>query len=294
MHDCKLVIDARAELGEGPIWDAEEQLLYWVDILGRNLHIYDPAAQSDRLIPIGQLVSTVVPYSKGYVALTTENGFFTLELARGTLQPLADPERDLPRNRFNDGKCDAAGRFWAGTMGMDGGGPSGSLYCLDLDGSVAKVLGDIACSNGIAWSLDNRSMYYIDSGSKQVAAFDYDIRTGAISGRKVIVDYTQDTVFPDGMTIDAEGMIWIALWDGYRVERRNPDTGALLDTVRVPTAKVSACAFGGPGLDELYITTAREDMSAEQLTNEPIAGGVFSVKTGVQGIPSFAFRQNRS
>ena len=290
MHDSKLVIDAKAELGEGPIWDAEEQRLYWVDILGGKLHLYDPALQSDRSIPIGQLISTVVPYEQGRVALTTENGFFTLELATGALQPIADPERDLPRNRFNDGKCDAVGRFWAGTMSRDGAGPSGSLYRLDADGSVTKVLGEIAISNGIAWSLDNRCMYYIDSGSQQVVAYDYDIHTGGIAGRKVIVDYTQDSVFPDGMTIDAEGMIWIALWGGYRVERRNPETGALLDTVRVPTAKVSACAFGGPRLDELYITTARENMSAEQLEKEPMAGGVFCVKPGVKGVPSFSFR----
>ncbi|NIK78700.1 sugar lactone lactonase YvrE [Paenibacillus castaneae] len=293
MYDCKLVIDARAELGEGPIWDAEQQVLYWVDILGENLHIYDPARKQDQVIPIGQQISTVVPYFMGRVALTTENGFFSLELDNGKLTPIADPERDRPNNRFNDGKCDAAGRFWAGTMSMDGSGRSGSLYCLDLNGNVKTVLGDIACSNGIAWSLDNKKMYYIDSGSKQVVAFDYDIELADISNRSIIVDLSNENVYPDGMTIDAEGMIWVALWDGYRVNRWNPATGELLDTISVPTGKVSACAFGGPNLDELYITTARENMSAEQLENEPIAGGLFCVKTAVKGVPSHALRQKR-
>lgn len=293
MYDCKLVIDARAELGEGPIWDSEQQVLYWVDILGNNLHIYDPEHNVDRIISIGQKISTVVPYSMGRVALTTENGFFSLELDNGKLTPIADPELESPNNRFNDGKCDAAGRFWAGTMSMDGSERSGSLYCLDLDGSVKKVLGDVDCSNGIAWSLDNKKMYYIDSGAKHVVAFDYDIESAELSNRSIIIDLASENVYPDGMTIDAEGMIWVALWDGYRVNRWNPATGELLDTIAVPTGKVSACAFGGPDLDELYITTARENMSALQLENEPIAGGVFCVKTAVKGVRSHAYHQKR-
>ena len=289
MNECKLVIDVKAKLGEGPIWDSEKQVLYWVDILGQNLHIYDPVSKINNTVSIGQYVSTVVPRSAGGVALTTQNGFFSLDLDSEELQPIADPERNMPDNRFNDGKCDAAGRFWAGTMAMNGSGPNGSLYCLDLDGSVRKVLGGISISNGIAWSLDNSRMYYVDSATKQVAAFDYDIHSGTVANRRVIIDLSEGNAFPDGITIDAEGMIWVALWDGYRVERWNPDTGELLQTVSVPTAKVSACAFGGRDLDELYITTARENMSADQLEKEPMAGCVFSVKVGVKGIPGNSF-----
>jgi sugar lactone lactonase YvrE len=289
MNECKLIIDAKAELGEGPIWDFGKQVLYWVDILGQNLHVYDPISNQDRAISIEQYVTTVVPRAKGGVALTTQNGFFSLDLDSGELMPIADPEQDMPNNRFNDGKCDAAGRFWAGTMSMDGSGRCGSLYCLDVDGSVRKVLGDIGISNGIAWSLDNSRMFYVDSATKQVVAFDYDIRSGALANRRVIVDVTDGSAFPDGMTIDADGMIWVAFWDGYRVERWNPDTGELLKTIPVPTAKVSACAFGGRNLDQLYITTAREGMSREQLEKEPMAGGVFCVKTEVKGISAYSY-----
>jgi sugar lactone lactonase YvrE len=289
MTKCDLIIDAKAELGEGPIWDSEHQVLYWVDIIGQKLHIYDPALKVDRSIPLGQYVSAVVPRSKGGVALTTQNGFFRLDLNSGELQPITDPESEKQNNRFNDGKCDAAGRFWAGTMSINGTDLSGSLYCLEIDGIARKVFNNIGISNGIAWSLDNKIMYYVDSPTKQVAAFDYDIHSGTPTNRRVIIDLTNGDVFPDGMTIDEEGMLWVALWDGYRVCRWNPHTGELLQTISIPAAKVSACTFGGRNLDELYITTARENMSAEQLEKEPMAGSVYRVKLDVRGIPAYSF-----
>ncbi|MBP1153698.1 MULTISPECIES: SMP-30/gluconolactonase/LRE family protein [unclassified Paenibacillus] len=290
MVECKLVLDAKAGLGEGAIWDAKMQVLYWVDVTGKALHIFDPQRKSDRSIPIGQFVGTVVPREAGGVMLALQNGFYTLDLETEVLTPIIDPEQNQPENRFNDGKCDPAGRFWAGTMNLNEAERSGALYYLDTDLSVRKMLSGIGISNGIVWSLDYRKMYYIDSPTKQVVAFDYDMRSGELSNLRVIIDLTGDHALPDGMTMDSEGMLWIAHWGGYRVTRWNPDEGEQLSEIAVPASQVTSCAFGGKDLDVLYITTARIGIDDQELVKQPLAGGIFSVTTHVKGLPAFSFK----
>ncbi|ALS23006.1 SMP-30/gluconolactonase/LRE family protein [Paenibacillus naphthalenovorans] len=290
MTECSLVLDAKADLGEGAIWDAEKQVLYWVDITGKTLHVFDPEHHTDRSIPIGQFVGTVVPREAGGVMLALQNGFYSLDLETEVLTPVMDPEQNQPENRFNDGKCDPAGRFWAGTMNLNETGRSGALYCLDTDLNVRKMLTGIGISNGIVWSLDCRTMYYIDSPTKQVVAFDYEMSSGTLSRQRVMIDLTLDHALPDGMTIDAEGMIWIAHWGGYRVTRWNPDNGKQLDEIRVPASQVTSCAFGGKDLDVLYITTARHGLHERELDKQPLAGGIFSVAAQVKGLPAFSFK----
>jgi sugar lactone lactonase YvrE len=286
---AELILDARAKLGEGALWDARRQVLYWVDILKNALHVYDPLAQADRVIDVGQYAGTVVPRRAGGVMLALQHGFASLDLETEELDLIHDPEPHLPGNRFNDGKCDPAGRFWAGTMALDFTPNAGRLYCLDPDLSVRVVLGNVTISNGIVWRPDHTTMYYIDTPTRQVDAFDYDVETGQIENRRVVVRVPEEMGLPDGMAIDSEGMLWVAQWEGYGVSRWDPATGRLLQSVDVPVGQVTSCAFGGENLDQLYITTARVELSAEQLKAQPLAGGLFRADVGVTGLPAFEF-----
>jgi sugar lactone lactonase YvrE len=235
-------------------------------------------------------VGTVVPRRSGGVMVALRDGFAALDLDSGTLTMIADPETDLPQNRFNDGKCDPAGRFWAGTMRIaeDQKG-AGSLYRLDADLSVHKMWGDITVANGIAWSHDAKTMYYIDTPTMTVVAFEYNLETGAIANPRPAIHTPNGPGSPDGMTIDAEGMLWVAYWGGWRVVRWNPHTGEALAIIELPVERVTAPWFGGPNLDELYITTARVGLSEEALAKQPHAGSIFVAKPGVRGLAAFEF-----
>jgi sugar lactone lactonase YvrE len=285
---AELVLDAKAALGEGALWDTRRQVLYWVDIDGYILYLYDPATGDNRAIEIGQHVGTVVPRTRGGVMLALRHGFAALDLETEQLEIVADPEAGLP-TRFNDGKCDPAGRFWAGTMALDHTRGAASLYRLDADLSVHRMLGGVSTSNGIVWTQDAKTMYYIDTALGRVDAFDYSRETGDIAGRRTAFEVPGEMGFPDGSTLDSEGMLWVALWQGGAVSRWNPVTGELLQLVKVPAPNVTSCAFGGPDLDTLYITSARGSLGPEGLEQYPLAGGLFGANVGVTGLPAHEF-----
>lgn len=289
---AKLILDVKARLGEGPIWYAPEQVLYWVNIMENEVHIYNPATNEDRVIDVGQYVGTIVPRQSGGVMLALHHGFASLDLESEELTLIHDPEEAFPDNRFNDGKCDPAGRFWAGTMAMAGENRSGAgnLYRMDTNQSVYRMLSGVTTSNGIAWSLDHKTMYYIDTPTKRVDAFNYDLDSGAISKRREVIRFPEGVGSPDGSTLDAEGMLWVAHYRGGRVTRWNPTSGELLQTIEVPSPQVTACAFGGPELDQLYITSARNNLDEETLAKYPHAGGLFVAEPGVQGIEAYEFK----
>ncbi len=288
-REVELLVDAHALVGEGPIWDAEKGVLYWVDILSSMLYVYNPDTRENRAYAVGQHVGTVVPRVSGGLMLAVYDGFAAYDPATQQLTLLSDPEADLSGNRFNDGKCDPMGRFWAGSMAYTDQGTQGSLYRMDADLRVHKMLGDIAISNGIVWSLDNATMYYIDSLAMTVRAFDYDIATGDIANARVVIRVQEGMGLPDGMAIDAEGMLWVAHFGGSCVRRWHPQTGAVLETIGLPTAQITACAFGGADLGTLYITSAANGFDAQALAKEPHAGGLFQVDPGVKGVPTYAF-----
>lgn len=279
-----LIFDAKAQLGEGALWDSKANVLLWIDILGKKVWRTDPSANQHTPSDIGQFVGTIVPRRDGGVMLALHHGLGHYDFATQKLNLICDPENNQPALRFNDGKCDPAGRFWAGTMLVEGGAPLGSLFCLYPDLHVERKVTEVGCSNGIVWSLDHKTMYYIDTVLKRVDAFDYDNDTGFISRRRVTFNIPKELGSPDGSTLDADGMLWVAHWGGSCVTRWNPLAGKLLTKINLPVSQVTSCAFGGPKLDRLYITSARIGRD-----KEPLAGGLFCVDPGVRGIPACEF-----
>ena len=286
----ELVVDGHDQIGEGPIWDAEVNLLYWVDIMGQKVQSFDPATSRHTQLNIGHVVGTVVPRASGGLMLAVQHGFAALDLETERLTIIHDPEPNLPDNRFNDGKCDPAGRFWAGTMAFEPEGNEGSLYCMDTDLSVRKVLGNVTISNGIVWAPGHKRMYYIDSPTYVVRTYDYDVVTGQIENDSVLFKIPHDAGTPDGMAIDVHGRLWIAHYGGSMVCCWDPDTGRIVQTIDLPASLVTACAFGGPELDTLYITSRSLGLSDDQLKKEPHAGALFSTSPGCQGVETFSFR----
>lgn len=281
-----LVLDVRAALGEGPVWHVREQRLYWVDITAGNVHVHDPDGEPDLVYGVGQMVGAAVPRRAGGLVLAAHQGLGTYDLERRAFSLLAAPEGHLPDNRFNDGKCDPQGRFWAGTLSMIRQPRNANLYCLDTDHTLRHVLGDVTTSNGLDWSPDRRTMYYIDTPTRQVSAFDYDAESGAISHRRTIISFPPGIGRPDGMTVDAQGRLWIAHWDGGRISRWDADSGRQLQEILLPVTNVTSCAFGGVNLDRLYVTTARHAQTDEQLRTQPHAGSLFALSPGVAGLPA--------
>ncbi len=288
-HDVTLLVDIRAQVGEGAIWEAQKKVLYWLDILSSELYEYNPTTGENKTYHVGQHVGTVVPRASGGLMLALYNGFAAFDPASGKITMIADPEANLPANRFNDGKCDPAGRFWAGTMAYTHQSTQGSLYRLDADLSVHKMMGNIAISNGIVWTADKKTMYYIDTHAYNVRAYDYDNATGNIANERVVVTVEKGMGGPDGMAIDAEDMLWVAHYGGSCVRRWDPKSGKVLDQIDLPVSNITSCAFGGDDLSTLYITSAAQQLSAEALAKTPLAGSLFRANPGVKGVPSFAF-----
>jgi sugar lactone lactonase YvrE len=293
---AELIVDARAIVGEGPSWDAASDRLLWVDIQGQSVHVFDPVRRQDRVIPLQCAAGTIVPRARGGAVLATDCGFGFLDLDTGTVDFFENPEAQHPLRRFNDGKCDPQGRFWAGTLLQDmdrlptDWDPVGTLYRLDHDHTAVSVLSQLTVPNGLTWSPAGNTFYFIDSASMRVDAFDFDGGSGTLTNRRPAVQIPPDMGLPDGMTSDAEGMLWIAHFFGGQVSRWNPRTGKLLGRILVPAGQVTSCVFGGERLDELYITTARILLDDQALREQPHAGGLFRAKPGVQGMPSFAYR----
>lgn len=287
--EVELVIDSKSELGEGAIWNYRTGELMWVNIKGKILNFYNPVSGLNKEMLTGQMVGTVVPAESGQVLVALQNGIYSLDPETGTKKLLADPEADKPDNRFNDGKCDPAGRLWAGTMSLVGAKQAGALYRFDPDTSIHKMVDGVGTSNGIVWSADKTKMYYIDTPTRQVMGYDYDNETGDISHPKVAVEIPEGAGYPDGMTIDEEDNLWVALWGGSAVVCFNPENGELIRKIEVPAKNVTSCAFGGNDLGTLYITTARESTSDEDLQKFPHAGGVFKIRPGVKGVKAFFF-----
>jgi sugar lactone lactonase YvrE len=286
---AELVLDARARHGEGPLWHPTEHTLDWVDIMAGSLHRYDPRSDRDAVIDVGLPIGAFAPRRSGGYVLALEQGFGILE-ASGEVRIVAPISSSGPPQRMNDGKCDSAGRFWAGTMAYDFTPGTAALYRLDADFTVTTALNRVTLSNGLDWTDDDRTMYYIDSLAHGIDAFDFDSREGTIARRRRLIEIPSDPTsptgetVPDGMTVDAEGFLWVAVFGSSEVRRYSP-RGDLDCTVRLPVCAVTSCAFGGEDLTDLYMTSnvVFDD------GREPLAGALFRCRPGVRGRPARPF-----
>jgi sugar lactone lactonase YvrE len=287
--EVQIVLQARASVGEGPVWDERTNTLVWVDIMNNSVHIFDPASGQDRAVDVGQPVGAAALRERGGLVLALRDGFAVMDADLDDLRWVARVEDDVSTNRMNDGKCDAAGRFWAGTMAFDVTPGVACLYRLDPDYRVSCVVTDVTLSNGLDWSADNRRMYYIDSTTQRVDAFDFDLERGLLGERRPVISVPKEVGLPDGMTVDAEGGLWVAMHGGGAVHRYTSD-GRLDRVVRVPAKQVTCCAFGGRDFGDLFITSMTYGLSPEALSDQPLAGALFRARPGVRGRPNFRFR----
>jgi sugar lactone lactonase YvrE len=277
-------------LGEGPVWDEGEETLYWVDIARHEIHACGNDGQDHRVINAGQPAGAVALHSKGKLLAALAQGFALIDLGNGSKKWIGNPVEDVPGNRFNDGKCDPSGRFWAGTMNTQGIKEAGNLYMLEVDGSIALKLKGVSVSNGMAWSPCGRYFYFIDTAKGTVVAFDFDAASGSIRNQRTIVRIPPEIGKPDGMTIDTEGMLWVALWDGWSISRWDPFTGDLLCRIMLPVARITSCTFGGKDLRDMYVTSASLGLTDAQQKEQPLAGSVFVLRgTPFQGLPATPF-----
>ena len=279
----ELYINARATLGESPAWDAKTQTLYWVDVLERRVYAgARPIAQLD------DYVGCLAPRKAGGLILAQGRGFRLMEPDMKTVRRLTSAKGEARHNRFNDGKCDPRGRFLAGTMDRNEKEDSGALYTLSRRGQLRRMLSHVRISNGLAWSPDGKTMYFIDTPTRKVMAFDYDLDTGRILNGRVVIHIDKSFGLPDGMTSDTDGNLWIAMWGGGRVSQWKPD-GTLLAQFGVEALNVTSCVFGGASMNELFITTALVSTDGAGMRKFPQAGGVFRMETHVTGMPTYEF-----
>ena len=284
------VVEHKCLLGEGPVWDVQRNMICWVDILKGEIHEFSPEQKTHKTIPVHQMIGAVAVCTNGNFIAAVQNGFASIDRESGEIKMIEDPELHLPGNRFNDGKCDPAGRFWAGTMSLKEESNMGNVYTIKNDVKAIKKIEAVSISNGMAWSLDHQTFYYIDSPTLEIAAYDYEKATGHISNKRIIIKIATEEGSPDGMTIDNEGMLWIAHWGGWQVTRWNPESGEKLHSIQLPVAKVTSCTFGGVGLEDLYITSAKVGLTEDELKEQPLAGSFFVIHNcGFKGMPAFEF-----
>lgn len=283
---AECIVDCRATLGEGPVWVAREQALYWVDIKGLRIFRRDAGGTVTQW-PTPFRVGSIAPAAAGGFVAGTEHGFARIDLDAGGFDILSDPETDRPANRFNDGKVDRAGRFWAGTMDDRELEALGALYRLDGAAEPVRIDDGYRVTNGPAFSRDGRRMYHTDSALRTIWTFEV-AEDGAATNKRPFAHFKGADGYPDGMTVDAQNCLWVAFWDGWCVRRLSP-AGEVLTTFQLPVERPTSVAFGGPDLDQLFVTSARIGLNAEALSLQPYAGGLFVFEPGVTGLAEVPF-----
>jgi sugar lactone lactonase YvrE len=305
---AELLYPAHALLGEGPVWHDGEKRLYWLDIEGQLLHCFDPANGNEESFPLADQAGCLVPCRNGNFLLAAQTGIEEIRLSANGIEIIETntkihPESEIPENRYNDGKCSPEGRFWFGSLNKRRQPNRASLYVLDGHGCRTAITG-ATNSNGLAWSPDGNTFYWIDTPTRRVDAFDYDSDEGKLRNRRTVItfpnidtesagtniagtkkDTEKDFGRPDGMTVDSDGMLWIAHWLGGRITRWNPVNGTLLETIRLPVSRVTSLTFGGAELKTIFITTASLGLTPETQPQEPDAGGLFVYESKIAGLP---------
>jgi len=284
----RCVLDVKASLGECPLWSVAEQALYWVVINAPSLNRFEPATGRNTAMPMPESIGCFALRRSGGFVVALRNGMW-LALRDGTLEAkVAAAPYDPAHHRYNDGRCDPRGRFFAGSMNEARDAASAALMRLDADFTLTRVFGDLTISNGLAWSPDGRTMYHADTPARSVNAYDFDVATGAPSNRRLFAQWSGETDRPDGGAVDSEGCYWSAFYGGAKVVRISP-AGRTLAEYPVPAMCPTMCAFGGPDLRTLYVTTARQMREADELARLPQSGGLFAMAVAVPGLPESLF-----
>ncbi|MEM7171772.1 MAG: SMP-30/gluconolactonase/LRE family protein [Pseudomonadota bacterium] len=289
MSKLECIWQAKAILGEAPLWQAEQQCLYWVDMDGKKILRWNFQDREQKDVPIAHEIGCLAPRQKGGFVAGLENGLAFVDQDLKDLKTFASPEGDLADTRFNDGKCDPRGRFWVGSTDRQEVNPIGALYMVTPDHQVHKKVSGVTVSNGLDWSPHGTTMYFTDSGAGAIYAYDFDLETGDLQGRRTFAQVDPAEGLPDGLTVDGEGYIWSARWDGWQICRYAPD-GKVDRIIRLPVPRVTSMAFGGPNLDQLFITTARLGMTQDELREAPLSGSLFVMEPGVTGLPAWSFK----
>jgi sugar lactone lactonase YvrE len=276
--NIKPLCNHKSMLGEGPVWDAANDTILWVDIMGCAIHVLDRKNNAFQSITTPSMIGSFALCNDGNIVAALQEGFVFIDKNTGEISAIGDPEKHLLGNRFNDGKTDPAGRFWAGSMSLTGETGTGSLYMLDSNLTINKKIEKVSISNGLCWSEDLQYFYYIDTPTMEVIRYDYDNSNGEISNKTRVISIPGKEGYPDGMTMDSEGMLWIAHWEGWQVARWNPFTGEKIDAIQLPVSLVTSICFGGEKMDEMFITSARVGLTDEQLAEEPLAGSSFIIE----------------
>ncbi|MCT4619830.1 MAG: SMP-30/gluconolactonase/LRE family protein [Marinisporobacter sp.] len=287
---AELIYPAKSLLGEGPYWDEALKKLVWVDIEGCSINLLDPRKKENEKIDIHKRIGCIVPREKGGAVIALEDGLYFFDYQTKEVNFIDDPEKHILANRFNDGKCDSAGRLWVGTMAKNQQDEkaygAGNLYRMDKNLQIKRMIKDVTISNGIGWSPNNKEMYYVDTITHQLVTYEYDLKNGEISNPKTTICISEEDGVPDGICVDAQGMIWIAHWGGAKVSRWNPKDGKCIEQYEIPTPLVTSCAFGGENYNELFITTA-----SVGLEENIYAGGIYRIKLKyVNGLPVCSFK----
>ena len=289
-YAVECVVQTHDEVGETPLWSTKEGALYWIDVTRPRIHRWDPIRAEVVSRSFDEEIGSIGLRKEGGVVAAMRSGFFLVDFEADKLTPIIDPEAEVPGNCLNDGRCDRHGRFWAGSAWFGTGAagettpvePTGAFYRLDPDGNLERMLGGIFETNTVAWSPDDRIMYLGDSRVGEIYAFDFDAEEGTLSNRRIFVQTRDGDEFHDGSAIDAAGFLWTTIWNGWRVVRFTPD-GSIDRVIELPVQRPTACCFGGQDCSTLYVTTATWGLSDTELAEQPLAGGVLAVATGVKG-----------
>lgn len=287
-REWRLAVEVRDLIGESPAWEAGSATLLWTDIAGRRIRRLDPSTGEVWTRALTQMAGAVLPRASGGLALCLQDGVYLTDSDDGELRLLAHVEAEDETTRLNDVKTDRVGRMWGGTMALDAHADAGAFYRFEPNGSIETIAAPVTISNGVDWNLDGSLMYYIDTATGRMDVFDFDLAIGSATDRRPFIHFDESFGLPDGMTVDAEGGLWVAFYDGWAVRRFGPD-GTLERTIELPAARTTSCAFGGAGLDQLYVTSARDGLSESQLAEQPHAGGLFVIQPGVAGLPITPF-----
>ena len=285
----RVAVASRNQIGESPVWSSTENSLYWVDVEGGPVQRWNASDQSVKQWDVGEAVGCIGLRKRGGLVGARRSGFFFLDVASGDIAPICDPEADIPDNRFNDGKVDRRGRFWAGTRNFRNIEiASGALYRLDPDLSAHRMDEGLRCPNGMAWSPDDRLMYLCDTWIRKIFVYDFDADTGTPTNRRLFVELSADDGFPDGMTVDADGYLWNAHYNGWRITRYAPD-GKVNRVFRMPVQHVTSVTFGDMDFRTTYVTSARLRLNDQQRISQTDAGHVFALDAQTQGLPEPMF-----